>query len=64
MKINTQNFELALARAKKTMSELANDSGLSKDTITHIRVGNNVRPITIGKIAESLGVDVAEIADR
>lgn len=61
MTINKQNFEIALAKAKTTKSGLADVAGVSTATITKILAGNSSSPVTIGRIADALGVDVTEI---
>lgn len=37
--------------------------GLSPQTLTRIRKGTDVKPVTVGKIAKALGVDPAEIIE-
>lgn len=64
MKLKTKEFNLALARSKLTVQELANQAKIPKQTIHRLKnpKGNNkVLPRTIGKLAEVLGVDVKEI---
>ncbi len=37
--------------------------GVSPQTITRIRSGADVKPVTVGKIAKALGVDPAELIE-
>lgn len=57
-------FETCLAKNCMTYSELSSKSGISRITIQKI-INNKVdaRPITIGKIAKALNVDVEELIE-
>lgn len=61
MKIDLNRLDLILARECKTMSDLKD--GVSPQTLTRIRRGEEVKPRTLGKIARALGVDVTEIME-
>ena len=61
MKVDSYKLDLALARAKMPITHLRN--GTSPQTLTKIRRGENVRPATLGKIAQALGVDVLDIIE-
>lgn len=61
MRIDLNRLDLILARKCKTMSDLKD--GVSPQTLTRIRRGEEVKPCTLGKIARALGVDVTEILD-
>lgn len=60
MKIDNRKLEMWLARRCITLSSLRCD-GVSPQTITRIRGGVDVKPVTVGKIAKALGVDPMEI---
>lgn len=62
MKIDNSKLELTLARRCMVLSALRGE-GLSPQTITRIRNGADVKPITLGKLAKALGVDPAEIIE-
>lgn len=62
MKINNRKLDLELARRCISLSALRGN-GLSPQTITRIRNGADVKPVTVGKIAKALGVDPAEIIE-
>ncbi len=44
--------------------ELASESGLSEYTITRIESGDSIRPSTARKVADALGVSVADLIER
>lgn len=60
MKVDTHKLELLLARQRKSLTALRNE-GLSPQTLTRIRRGEDVKPKTIGSVAAALGVDVTEL---
>lgn len=60
MKIDKRKLELVLAQRCETISSLRG-KGLSPQTITRIANGVDVKPVTVGKLAKALGVDVREI---
>ena len=60
MKVDSRKLDLALARRRKSLQELRGN-GLSPQTLTRIRRGEDVKPKSIGTLAEALGVDVSEI---
>ena len=51
----------ALANRRMTRTELCERAGISQGNMTAIFKRKRVQPITAGKIAEALGVDVKEI---
>ena len=61
MKINVSKIKLLLATQELTRSELANRSGISRQSISTILGRETCEPKTAGKIAKALGVDAAEI---
>ena len=60
MKIDNRKLDLILARRRKSLQELRGN-GLSPQTLTRIRRGEDVKPKSIGTLAEALGVDPAEL---
>lgn len=60
MKVDSNKLDIALARRCKSLQELRGN-GLSPQTLTRIRRGEDVRPKSIGALAAALGVDVTEI---
>ena len=64
MRIQQTKFEIALAKARLTKTSLAKKAGISSATITKLLAGKSSTPITVGKIAAALGVDVTEIIEE
>lgn len=63
MKANKNALQLALARACVSTGDLPKLSGLPHQSVINVMCGKSVRPVTLGKIARALGVDVAEIIE-
>lgn len=63
MTIDNEKLEIALARSGLTIGQAAERAGISRQRFSTILNQKNVTPITCGRIAKGLGVDVAEIID-
>ncbi|MBC1758737.1 helix-turn-helix domain-containing protein [Listeria ivanovii] len=63
MRVNKNKLDIALAMACKSASDLRSE-GLSPQTITRIRRGKEVKPVTVGKLAKALGVEVTDIIEE
>ena len=64
LKINSNKFSLALAKAGMTTTELKAKSGVGRNTISKAMNSEiNVRPVIIGKLAKALNVEVEQIVD-
>lgn len=63
MKVNSKKFEIIMANACMTFSDLSKKSGISQFTIARIKSGTNANPATIGKIAKALNVSVEELIE-
>lgn len=61
MKISKQTIQIYMAEKKMTMTALAAESGMSRQQLSVILAKGICTPASAGKIAEGLGVDVAEI---
>ena len=62
IKVDSNKFMLALAKAAMTTEELKVKSGVGRNTISRILNGETaVRPVILGKLAKALNVDVTEI---
>lgn len=59
LKISIEKLELAMARSGRKRASI--QSVLSAGTLARIRRGCELRPYTVGRIAEALGVDPAEL---
>ena len=62
MKIDNSKLDIELARRCMVLTALRSD-GVSPKTITRIRKGETVKPVTVGKIAKALGVDPTKIVE-
>ena len=63
VKVNNKMLDLVLAKKRLSLSFLRK-GGVSPQTITKVRKGEDVLPATIGKIAAALCVDVTEIVEQ
>ena len=63
MKADRKKLELSMARACLSTAGLAEAAKMPRPTINNVITGRNVRPDTLGRIAEALGVDVTEILE-
>ena len=63
MKVDGHKLDLLLARQRKSLRELRG-KGVSPQTLTRIRRGEDVKPKTVGGVAAALGVDVEDILEK
>lgn len=63
MKINRYKLEIAMARAKVDRTELAEKAGVPFSTICIVYRRKSCKPVTAGRIADALGVDVTTILE-
>lgn len=64
MRLNLKKLLLAMANACMTVSELADQSRLSRPALTKFTTGkSNPKPATIGKLAKALNVKVEELIE-
>ena len=61
MKIDTMKLDLQLARRCMSLRDLREST--SPQTLTRIRRGEDVKPKTLGRIAQALNIDPAEIIE-
>lgn len=65
MRIDILKMQLAMANACMTISELSEQSSLSRVAITRFTTGkSNPKPATIGKIAKALNVKVEDLIEN
>lgn len=62
MRIDRKKVKLAMERAHMTVHDVAKDAGMPPQTAAAIICGMNVQPDTLGRIAQALGVGIADIA--
>ena len=63
MNIDVQTLLIEMAKAKMSIKELSEKSEVCRGTIAAIKKGSEVKPETVGKIAEALGVSVEELLE-
>lgn len=63
MKVNRRKLEIAEARACMGRKEII-AAGFPRSTLLNIKVGKNVTPTTVGRLAEILGVDVLDLIEE
>ena len=61
MVIDKGKMDLAMARATKPLEAVRKEVGISGPGLSRIRAGQRTTPVTAGKIARALGVDVTEL---
>jgi DNA-binding Xre family transcriptional regulator len=54
-------YERILAEKKLRVIDILKAGNLTKNTLANVSKGKNMRPLTVRKIADALGVDVADI---
>lgn len=64
MKANRSKIFVLLATQELEIKELEQKAKMPRSTLTKVLSGKRVKPITIGKVANALGVDVMEILDE
>lgn len=64
MKANKKKVDIAMARACISLNELQEKAGMPLPTIKGVIYGKNVKPVTLGKVAKALGVEVEEILEE
>lgn len=61
MLINTTKIKIIMAQESMTLSQLALQSGITRQNISTILSRGSCTPLSVGKIARGLGVPVEEI---
>ena len=61
MKIKARIIETLIANQQRSYKSIATAAGITERTLQNARSGQEIRPTTAGRIAEALGVSVAEI---
>lgn len=63
MTINDEKLMLAMAKKAVTKVQLAERAGMSRNRLNVVLNSKKVTPVTIGRIAKALDVDVTEIME-
>lgn len=64
MRIDRFKLRMELLKRGMTQTQLAKQAGVTRATINNIACGKSCRNDVAGKIAQALGVDVAEIIQQ
>lgn len=64
MKINKWKYRLACARACMSTKDVVESSGVNRNTLNTCMGRQGGSPVTVGKIAKALGVDVLDIIEQ
>lgn len=63
MKLNRNKVDVAMARKKMTVVQLAEAYGVSRARMNVILNSQVITPVCAGRVADALGVDVTEIIE-
>lgn len=63
MKISKRKLEIAMARAELNRDTLAKKANMPIPTVCNVYTRGTCKPVTAGRIAKALGVDVTEIME-
>lgn len=63
MKVSLDKIEIARARSRMTVSNLAKAHGVSRARMNAILNQRELTPVCAGRLASALGVDVREILE-
>lgn len=63
MRLNRSKVDIAMARKKMTVVQLAETYGVSRARMNVILNSQDVTPVCAGRVADALGVDVTEILE-
>ncbi len=63
MKASTEKIRIEMAKKCMTTIDVCKKVNLSKTTFNNVLSGQSVRPVSLGKVAKALGVDVCEIME-
>ncbi len=63
MKVDKNKIDIAIARKKLTIPQLAKEYGVSRSRMNIIINSRNLTPVCVGRLAAALGVDVTEITE-
>ncbi len=63
MRLSREKVNIAMARKKMTVIQLADSYGVSRARMNVILNSQVITPICAGRVADALGVDVIEILE-
>lgn len=63
MRLNKTKVSLLMAKQVISQAKLAENAGVSRQTMSAVMNGRNCRPELLGKISKALGVEPEEIIE-
>lgn len=63
MKLNKSKLFICMSSNEMTFKQLSDVSNVSRATLSAINNGKNCSPVTAGKIANALNVDIKELIE-
>lgn len=63
MRLNRTKISLLMAKGTFTQAKLAENAGISRQTMSAVMNGRNCRPELLEKISKALGVEPEEIIE-
>lgn len=63
MTLNREKVDIILARKGVTVSALCKNAGFSRNRFYTVMNSKKISPMTAGRVAKALGVDVTEIIE-
>ena len=63
MRISKEKIELSMERNCLSTEGLAKKAAMPKTSLANVLTKKTCKPLTVGKIAKALGVDVTEIIE-
>lgn len=63
MKIDPLKLSIAMANKQFSFARLSEMAGVSRVSLSYINSGKRCKPVTAGKIAKALDVDVTELLE-
>jgi DNA-binding Xre family transcriptional regulator len=63
MVISSKKLMLAMAGREMRAADIADETGLSRQTVSTIVQSGKCKPVTLGKIARALGVKPEQLVD-
>jgi DNA-binding Xre family transcriptional regulator len=64
MQLNMHKVDIALANSGVNKTQLAEKAGISRQGFMSLLSQRELTPVSVGKIAKALNVDVAEIVEN
>lgn len=64
MKANRIKLELAMARACLNTRAVADKAQITLASVKNVLSGRSVKPATLGRVCQALGVDVADVIEN